>query len=491
MSPQYSPWTGALTEADEFAVAGYDTNSQVALLTAASPWSAPAGNTVNWNENGHQLTLLARETSAADQAPGVRASLTAAGAGSRSLFQIATFAPNQADITPPSAPSRLVATPGVGEVALSWDPSSDNVGVAGYKVYRNGVQAATTAQTSYTDTALTRGTSYAYRVAAYDAAGNVSPISDAATVVAPSPTWSADFAGTWGSGTSNTYSMTVGWWGFDGNPRGFIGAYGWSYTNQYFSFASDSVLPGSLYAFEARVDSNAAAYGEKGQRTALYQAPIDPNTRALSDNQSAAYEGQDQWYRWHVYFPVDFAPEPHTSWNWVDEFHQYPNSVCCANISFGVVTDGEDGGPIDPKGRLSVRVLGGGSPSKPIPDGTNMGNPSAAPSYGGAVSWFTGPSLELGHWYDVLLHVAWAWEPTIGQVQVYIDGDRIADYSGPTLYYYQHDGGSSSSPAGPGNDYLYSGYYRSGQRNGVLDTQADAVYHDGYMRGPTRGSVGG
>ena len=59
-------------------------------------------------------------------------------------------------------------------ISLSWAPSTDNVGVAGYHIYRGSALAATSAVTSYTDTALTPSTTYSYTVTAYDAAGNVS-----------------------------------------------------------------------------------------------------------------------------------------------------------------------------------------------------------------------------------------------------------------------------------------------------------------------------
>src|SRR5437773_4676167 len=49
-----------------------------------------------------------------------------------------------ADTTPPSTPTGLVATAAVGTVTitLSWDASTDNVGVTGYIVKRNDVQVA-------------------------------------------------------------------------------------------------------------------------------------------------------------------------------------------------------------------------------------------------------------------------------------------------------------------------------------------------------------
>jgi chitodextrinase len=85
------------------------------------------------------------------------------------------------DTAPPSVPTNLVAS-GITSttVTLSWNASTDNVGVAGYKVIREGQQIAVTAQTSFVDTNLTPSTTYAYTVAAYDSAGNVSAISNPA-----------------------------------------------------------------------------------------------------------------------------------------------------------------------------------------------------------------------------------------------------------------------------------------------------------------------
>ena len=68
---------------------------------------------------------------------------------------------------------------------LSWGASTDNVGVAGYRVYRNGSQLGTTTATTYFDSPLKPGTTYTYTVRAYDAAGNVGPPSNAVTVTTP------------------------------------------------------------------------------------------------------------------------------------------------------------------------------------------------------------------------------------------------------------------------------------------------------------------
>src|SRR6266516_2990230 len=88
-----------------------------------------------------------------------------------------------ADTTPPSTPSGLTAAvAGSTGANLSWSASTDNVGVTGYIVRRNGVQVATPATSSYADTGLSAATTYSYTVAARDAAGNTSPDSTSVSV---------------------------------------------------------------------------------------------------------------------------------------------------------------------------------------------------------------------------------------------------------------------------------------------------------------------
>jgi hypothetical protein len=80
----------------------------------------------------------------------------------------------QADTVAPTEPSGLAASANTKQVSLTWNPSSDNVGVAGYRVYRNGVAIASTVDTGYTDRDGASGVTYEYTVDAYDAANNAS-----------------------------------------------------------------------------------------------------------------------------------------------------------------------------------------------------------------------------------------------------------------------------------------------------------------------------
>jgi chitodextrinase len=87
------------------------------------------------------------------------------------------------DTVPPTAPSNLSANAvSPTEVNLSWSPATDNVVVAGYRIYRDGVLLISVAGTTHQDAGLAPSTMYSYNVDAVDGDGNVSPLSPTATV---------------------------------------------------------------------------------------------------------------------------------------------------------------------------------------------------------------------------------------------------------------------------------------------------------------------
>ncbi|HEX7138807.1 MAG TPA: right-handed parallel beta-helix repeat-containing protein [Vicinamibacterales bacterium] len=89
---------------------------------------------------------------------------------------------SNADVTAPSAPGSLTSTAATSSMMnLAWTASTDNVGVTGYQVFRNGSLVATTAALTYSDNGLAASTQYSYTVRAYDAAGNISTASPTAT----------------------------------------------------------------------------------------------------------------------------------------------------------------------------------------------------------------------------------------------------------------------------------------------------------------------
>ena len=89
--------------------------------------------------------------------------------------------PPPADTEAPSTPQNLVATAAKGKkVQLSWNACTDNVGVAGYRVYRDGKLLATVQAPGYTDTLGGKSRTATYTVVAFDAAGNTSAPAEAA-----------------------------------------------------------------------------------------------------------------------------------------------------------------------------------------------------------------------------------------------------------------------------------------------------------------------
>ena len=93
------------------------------------------------------------------------------------------------DVAAPSVPSSLVLktskyTSSAG-VSLTWAASTDNVGVAGYAIYRNGKKIGVTTKTSFNDilSGGATGAIYGYTIMAIDAADNLSAASSIVSTV--------------------------------------------------------------------------------------------------------------------------------------------------------------------------------------------------------------------------------------------------------------------------------------------------------------------
>jgi hypothetical protein len=94
------------------------------------------------------------------------------------------------DTTPPTVPSPITATPvAATQIDITWGAATDDNVLAGYRLFRGGVQIATTTLLTYSDTGLTPSTTYAYYVEAFDLFGNTSTSSaTVSTTTDPLPT---------------------------------------------------------------------------------------------------------------------------------------------------------------------------------------------------------------------------------------------------------------------------------------------------------------
>ncbi|WP_166404887.1 LamG-like jellyroll fold domain-containing protein [Desulfonema ishimotonii] len=101
----------------------------------------------------------------------------------------AAFHSGTPDETPPTVPPNLTATAvSASQTELAWEASSDDTGVAGYKIFRDDAKVGTIAGTAYGDTGLSAETAYVYKIRAYDPAGNLSDFSQPVSVTTPAAT---------------------------------------------------------------------------------------------------------------------------------------------------------------------------------------------------------------------------------------------------------------------------------------------------------------
>lgn len=211
-------------------------------------------------------------------------------AGNNSAQSASKGATTQAaDTSAPTVPASLAATAvSSSQINLTWSASSDNVGVAGYKIYRGGTQIGTSATTSYSASALVAATSYAFTVSAYDADGNNSAQSASASattfaaatcLTSSSSTWQSTPIAAQATSFTVAYDDIPGGNNMNGvtglslnaataytslavitrfNPSGFIDAMNGA--SSYTAVSSIPYTAGGLYHFRVVIDPQAHTY---------------------------------------------------------------------------------------------------------------------------------------------------------------------------------------------------------------------------------------
>jgi glucose/arabinose dehydrogenase/fibronectin type 3 domain-containing protein len=271
-------WTAST---DNVGVAGY----RVERCTGAGctnyvEVAQPTG--VTWSDTGRSPSTTYRYR--------VR-SADAAGNFSNYSSAVSATTPAAVDSTPPSTPVSLTVTPTGTQVALSWPASTDNVSVAGYRVHRctgsgcsDFAQVATPTTNAYTESGLSPNTTYLYRVAAADAAGNVSgwsPTATAATGDAPTQPTGLIAGYTFNAGSGTTAVDSSG----NNNTATITGA-AWA-TGKYggaLSFNGTSDL--------ARVPASASLTPSSGLTLAAWVQP----TAAQGGWRTVMQKEDDAWF---------------------------------------------------------------------------------------------------------------------------------------------------------------------------------------------------
>jgi chitodextrinase len=154
---------------DNVGVAGYDVYQNGSRVTRTSQTSYLLSSLACGTT--YQIGVDAYDAAGNTSAQKTMSATTSACSSSSSGGSSSSSSDTQA----PTVPSDLQVTASTqASVNLSWTASTDNVGVAGYDLYRDGTKVGTSTQTSYAFGSLTCGTSYTLAIDAYDAAGNVS-----------------------------------------------------------------------------------------------------------------------------------------------------------------------------------------------------------------------------------------------------------------------------------------------------------------------------
>jgi hypothetical protein len=108
--------------------------------------------------------------------------LSASHSGAVTLTYAVSDGTPVSDTEAPEQPTGLTAKVKGQRVELSWSPTTDNVAVTGYDVYRDGSIIGASPGTRFADYTVESGLAYQYAVLALDAAGNRSPMSSPLTV---------------------------------------------------------------------------------------------------------------------------------------------------------------------------------------------------------------------------------------------------------------------------------------------------------------------
>ena len=166
------PTAGWATRTQTFSVQGSSTGSPYTTIVASAGYvfNPSSANTVTINFNTTTTRYVRLNFTGNTGWP----------AGQASEFEV--YGPTGGDTQPPTAPTNLAYTqPQAGQIRLTWNASTDNVGVTGYDIYANGALRTGVGNVlTYTDNQPASAT-VSYFVRARDAAGNQSGNSNTVT----------------------------------------------------------------------------------------------------------------------------------------------------------------------------------------------------------------------------------------------------------------------------------------------------------------------
>ncbi len=202
------------------------------------------------------------------------------------------------DTQPPSAPSNLSASNITqNSVVLNWSSSSDNVGVTGYDIYRNGSRITTTTNTSYTVSRLSASTTYNFYVRAKDGANNVSGNSNTRSITTLSN--SISYCNSKGNNSSYEYIDYVSFGGISkssGDDNGYKDNTSLSgnlnYGNNSITFSAGFSGTSYLEYWKVWIDFNKNGTFESSEEVVSTSSSSSSNLTRTFSIPNAALQGQ-------------------------------------------------------------------------------------------------------------------------------------------------------------------------------------------------------
>ncbi|MCG9967274.1 Ig-like domain-containing protein [Pelotomaculum terephthalicicum JT] len=192
-------------------------------LTATVVPADASNQSVTWASDNTAVATVDGSGLVTAVAPGsATITVTTADGGYTATCAVTVSLDSSADSSAPVWPAgsslNAVVSADGQSVALTWSAATDNTGVTGYRIYRNGTLATPepVSGTSYSIDGLAADTQYTFRVTAGDAAGNWSVTGPSATVITTTPA-SDRSAPYWPAGSSVTATgvtatgLTLNW----------------------------------------------------------------------------------------------------------------------------------------------------------------------------------------------------------------------------------------------------------------------------------------
>src|SRR6267143_1895819 len=300
-----------------------------------------------------------------------------------------------ADTTAPTTPAGLAASASTSSsLTLSWSASTDNVGVAGYRVYRDGTLVASPSGTSASITGLSAGVPYSFTVSALDVAGNVSALSAPLSVTIRQFLWTAGME----AGNMLEWYLDGGGGEFNGNPGNNPGT---------------GLVPMNVAGSLSQATQEQARSGSWSAKMSIPGAW--GAVRLWRWKESMAYRElyYSAWYFVPQLYTMDVAAGGSTNW-W-----QYKSTTATQNDPFWLIGWQNAG----PNGAMRMDMVWWG----PATDGP-------LPGQSGSRQWLSTVDIPIGRWFHIEVRHVCAGDFT-GAIQVWQDGVELFHLEGVKTRY--------------------------------------------------------